>query len=93
MTIRSQILDYVTAYGPCTRTSILKFLLPLVKGRPYNRATDRGWYSAAFQVSAGYNSLLGKEPTSYPGYLMRPTRNDRRYLRKDKRHLYSVVNK
>ena len=86
MTIRSQILDYVATYGPCTRTSILKFLLPLVKGRPYNRATDRGWYSAAFQSVPGYNS-------SVPGYLMRPTRNDNRYLRKDKRHLYSVVTK
>jgi hypothetical protein len=72
--IESRLIDFVLANGPTRRRDIIKYLRETIQGRAYDPISDRGYYACAF---GGFNN-----------YLSRPTKGDRRYLKRIGHGLY-----
>ncbi len=87
---RTEILDFVTANGPCSRTEIIKFILSL-KGRTYDPKKDRGYYSCAFWRPYSWCKQAMLNSHKY-GYLTYATKADCRYLTKVEGGKWAVVN-
>lgn len=80
MTIKSRVMDFVTGKGEARYTDIIKFIVEDIHGMTYNKTLHRGYYSCAF--------------SSYDAYFLNPSKNEPRYLEKNKEtKKYRVVGK
>lgn len=79
VSIKTRVMDFVAGRGEASYTDIIKFIVEEVKGWTWNRTLHRGYYSSALSKSDGkfYNSSNKK------GYFLRPTQNEKRYLKKN----------
>jgi hypothetical protein len=70
MTIKSRVMDFVTGKGEAKYTDIIKFIVEDIHGMTYDKTLHRGYYSCAF--------------SSNNPYFLHPSKNDPRYLVKNK---------
>ena len=80
-TIKTKLIEFVIANGPVRRCDIIKHLRTAIQGMDYNPKRDRGYYSDALSSSRGFDGFRNN-------YLMRPTKSDHRYLKKNAEGLY-----
>jgi len=85
-TIKKQVLDFAEKKGKSKWGDLQKFILTL-KGLDPNDRDNRGQFSSYFSggsswQSKGKDTKLGRDANSH-GLLMRPTKQDPRYLEKD----------
>ena len=71
------VLDFVESKGVVRRKDLVKFMVELA-GNTYDSHEHRGHYSTALC------------PTSWGAYLLRPSKNDDRYLFRCGHGLYKV---
>ena len=92
-TIRSQIMDFVQKNGPIRRKEIIKFLREEIRGKSFDPVRDRGYYSCAFlHRSRNWNNgIYCYKLETNPGYFMRPSKNDSRYLAQNSKKEYYVA--
>lgn len=81
-TIRSQVMDFVQRKGFARRCDIVKFIREEVQGKSFDPVRDRGYYSSAFLHQSRYwnNGIYTYKIEQNPGYFMRPSKKDSRYL-------------
>ena len=70
MTIKSRVMDFVTGKGEAKYTDIIKFIVEDIHGMTYDKTLHRGYYACAFSSSNPY--------------FLHPSKNDPRYLVKNK---------
>ena len=85
-TIKKQVLDFAEKKGKSKWGDLHKFILTL-KGLDPKDRDNRGQFSSYFSggsswLSKGKDTKLGRDANSH-GLLMRPTKQDPRYLEKD----------
>ena len=80
-TIKSQIMDFVSEKGSATRQEIAKFYVEQIKGRKFDPIIDRNRMCGSLTAA----------DTRTPGYLMVAAGKDRRYLIRNRRNEYCVV--
>ena len=85
-TIKKQVLDFAEKNGKSKWGDLQKFILTL-KGLDPNDRDNRGQFSSYFSggsswQSKGKDTKLGRDANSH-GLLMRPTKQDPRYLEKN----------
>lgn len=81
-TIRSKVMDFVQRKGFVRRCDIVKFIREEVQGKSFDPVRDRGYYSCAFlhQSHCWDHGTYAYKMKPNPGYFMRPSKNDPRYL-------------
>ena len=81
-TVRSQIMDFVERKKFARRRDIVKFIREEIQHTDYDPVRDRGYYSCHLRKKSR-TYVPGGWKNTYkwnPGYLMKPSKNDPRYL-------------
>lgn len=78
--LKTQTLDWVVKQGKASNSEIRAFMIKLTQGREMDPKADRGWYSSYFSDAGGYWGNPVKKAV-----LMYPTKDDPRFLVKDKK--------
>ena len=91
--LKTKIMNFMETHGPATRKEIIKFIYE-TKGIKYNFKTYGGFFSSAFMTgkyrhdfNSEYAWCHGKtnQQTYSPiGYLMKPSKTEKRYLIQEK---------
>lgn len=92
-TIRSQVLDFVQKKGFARRWEIVKFIKEELHGTDFDPIRDRGYFSTAFRKNSRLwdHGTYAYKMTPNPGYFMKPSKNDKRYLTQNLKKEYYVI--